>query len=40
MDFGAAAAPVDVDALASYYANPEYQARMLQAAAEEKDEEG
>ncbi|OUL81167.1 hypothetical protein [Paraburkholderia hospita] len=40
MDFGAATAPVDIDALASHYADPEYWTRMLQAAAEEKDEEG
>lgn len=37
MDFGAATAPVDIDALASRYANPEYWARMLRAAAEEKN---
>lgn len=40
MDFGAATAPVDIDALASYYADPEYWARMLQAAADEEDEDG
>ncbi|KWA69243.1 hypothetical protein WL29_09400 [Burkholderia ubonensis] len=39
MDFGAATTPVDIDALASYYADPDYWARMLQAAADEKDEE-
>ncbi|MBB5503702.1 hypothetical protein HDG37_007950 [Paraburkholderia sp. MM5384-R2] len=36
MDFGAATTPVDIDALTSRYADPEYWARMLQAAAEEK----
>ncbi|BFG80288.1 hypothetical protein PTKU46_83220 [Paraburkholderia terrae] len=40
MDFGAATAPVDIDALASYYADPDYWARMLQAEAEEEDGEG
>ena len=40
MDFGAATAPVDIDALASYYADLEYWARMLRAAAVEKDSEG
>ena len=40
MDFGAATAPVDIDALASHYADPEYWTRMQRAAAEEKDEEG
>jgi hypothetical protein len=39
MDFGAATTPVDIDALASYYADPYYWARMLKAAADEKDEE-
>ncbi|WP_035878950.1 Tn3 family transposase, partial [Cupriavidus sp. amp6] len=39
MDFGAATTPVDIDALASYYADPEYWARMLQATADEEDEE-
>jgi hypothetical protein len=40
MDFGAATTPVDIDALASRYADPEYWARMLQAAAEEDDAQG
>nr|WP_281363695.1 Tn3 family transposase [Paraburkholderia ultramafica] len=39
MDFGAATTPVDIDALASHYADPGYWARMLQAAAEEEDME-
>ncbi|MCU9951927.1 transposase [Burkholderia sp. BKH01] len=39
VDFGAATMPVDIDALVSYYADPEYWACMLQAAAEESDEE-
>ena len=40
MDFGAATTPVDIDALASYYADPEYWTRLLQAATKDEDEEG
>nr|WP_036022435.1 hypothetical protein [Paraburkholderia mimosarum] len=36
MDFGAATMPVDIDALASYYADPEYWARMLQAGSSQR----
>lgn len=40
MDSRSASTPVDIDALASCYADPEYWARMLQAVAEDEDEEG